>query len=40
MVRAVFFNLRNHISEGEWEDVLAQLPKDVKKLLSEPLQVH
>ena len=40
MVRAVFFNLRKHISDGEWEDVLAQLPKDVKKLLTEPLQVH
>jgi uncharacterized protein (DUF2267 family) len=40
MVRAVFFNLRNHISDGEWEDVLAQLPRDVKKLLTEPLQVH
>lgn len=34
IIRKVINVIRNHVSEGEWSDVLAQLPKSFEELLA------
>ncbi|NJK86125.1 MAG: DUF2267 domain-containing protein [Bacteroidales bacterium] len=38
IINTVFFSLRKYIPEGESEDVIAQLPNEIKELLKEKIQ--
>jgi uncharacterized protein (DUF2267 family) len=40
LLRAVLSTLRNDLSEGEWNDMHAQLPEEARKLLTHPLNVY
>ena len=39
-IKAVFITLRKYVSEGEMEDIAAELPKDLKKLVRERVIVE
>jgi uncharacterized protein (DUF2267 family) len=38
IVKIVLKELGNYITEGEWEDIMAQLPADMKKMFRESVQ--